>query len=131
MIVGAALGSLLLSACISGTGGSSSDGGSEEGGPTVIRYFVGIEETPELEAEAKTIIEDFEAENPDIDVERESISAEDQRTVIQTRLRSPQPPDVFGFDTGPGSWPRRTCSTRWRMPTRSTTGRSTTGPRRA
>ncbi|MDQ3217975.1 MAG: extracellular solute-binding protein [Actinomycetota bacterium] len=102
LIVGAALGSLLLSACISGTGGSSSDGGSEEGGPTVIRYFVGIEETPELEAEAKTIIEDFEAENPDIDVERESISAEDQRTVIQTRLRSPQPPDVFGFDTGPG-----------------------------
>jgi raffinose/stachyose/melibiose transport system substrate-binding protein len=40
--------------------------------------------------------------NPDIDVERESISPEDQRTVIQTRLRSNQPPDVFGFDTGPG-----------------------------
>jgi raffinose/stachyose/melibiose transport system substrate-binding protein len=101
MVAGAALGSLLLSACISGTGGSSADGGSD-GGKTLIRYFVGIEETPELEAEAKTIIEDFEAQNPDIDVERESISPEDQRTVIQTRLRSPRPPDVFGFDTGPG-----------------------------
>jgi raffinose/stachyose/melibiose transport system substrate-binding protein len=100
-LAAAVLGSLLLSACISGTG--SSGGSSEgEGGKTLIRYFVGIEETPELEAQAKTIIEEFEKQNPDIDVERESISAEDQRTVIQTRLRSPSPPDVFGFDTGPG-----------------------------
>jgi raffinose/stachyose/melibiose transport system substrate-binding protein len=100
-LAAAVLGSLLLSACISGTG--SSGGSSEgEGGRTLIRYFVGIEETPELEAEAETIIEEFEKQNPDIDVERESISPEDQRTVIQTRLRSPSPPDVFGFDTGPG-----------------------------
>ncbi|HEU4488396.1 MAG TPA: extracellular solute-binding protein, partial [Actinomycetota bacterium] len=100
-LAAAVLGSLLLSACISGTG--SSGGSSEgEGGRTLIRYFVGIEETPELEAQAETIIEEFEKQNPDIDVQRESISAEDQRTVIQTRLRSPSPPDVFGFDTGPG-----------------------------
>jgi raffinose/stachyose/melibiose transport system substrate-binding protein len=90
---------LVGTACI---GSNVEEGGSGGGGQAVIRYFTGIEETPALEEEARKTVEAFEAQNPDIDVERESISPEDQRTVIQTRLRSDEPPDVFGFDTGPG-----------------------------
>jgi raffinose/stachyose/melibiose transport system substrate-binding protein len=101
--VGLSLVTLLFAACVGSSTDDDGGGGSEaEGGKTVVRYFVGIEETPALEEEAKTIVEAFEEQNPDIDVIRESITPEDQRTVIQTRLRSDEPPDVFGFDTGPG-----------------------------
>lgn len=87
------------SACIGSSVNSSSD---TSGGKHVVRFFTAIEETPELEQQAKQVIANFEKQNPSIDVQRESISAEDQRTVIQTQLRSGQPPDLFGFDTGPG-----------------------------
>ena len=98
-----ALAMVTATACIGGSAGSDGAGSEDSsGGPTTISYFTGIEETPALEAEAKEIIEDFEAANPDITVERESVAVEDQRTVIQTRLRSEEPPDVFGYDTGPG-----------------------------
>ncbi len=96
---------LMLTAAACGgssAGGGDTSGGGEEGGPTILRVFEGIQETPRLEAEAEKAVEDFEAQNPDIDVQRESVSVENQRTVIQTRLRSDQPPDVFGYDTGPG-----------------------------
>jgi raffinose/stachyose/melibiose transport system substrate-binding protein len=92
---------VLFAACV---GSSTNDeaSGDSDGGKVVIRYFTGIEETPRLEEQAQQVVEDFEQQNPDIDVERESITPEDQRTVIQTRLRSDEPPDVFGYDTGPG-----------------------------
>jgi raffinose/stachyose/melibiose transport system substrate-binding protein len=89
-------------ACV---GGGGDDGGGEaetSDGKTVVRLFEGFEETPQLEAQREEVIAAFEAENPDIDVEREAITPEDQRTVIQTRLRSDDPPDLFGYDTGAG-----------------------------
>ena len=89
-------------ACIGGGGGDSGGGGSEAGGKTVISFFTGTAETAALEAKAKHEIEIFEQENPDIQVEREALPPDDVRTVIQTRLRSNNPPDVFTFDTGPG-----------------------------
>jgi raffinose/stachyose/melibiose transport system substrate-binding protein len=97
----AAVGLLVAAACGSGTEGEGG-GGDGEDGEAVVNFFVGTEETPRLEQEAVKTIEQFMAENPDITVERESITPEDQRTVIQTRLRSPNPPDLFGYDTGPG-----------------------------
>jgi ABC-type glycerol-3-phosphate transport system substrate-binding protein len=97
----AAVALLVAAACGSGTEGEGG-GGDGEDGETVVNFFVGTEETPRLEQEAVKTIEQFMAENPDITVERESITPEDQRTVIQTRLRSPNPPDLFGYDTGPG-----------------------------
>jgi ABC-type glycerol-3-phosphate transport system substrate-binding protein len=97
----AAVALLVAAACGSGTEGEGGGGGGEDG-ETVVNFFVGTEETPRLEQEAVKTIEQFMAENPDITVERESITPEDQRTVIQTRLRSPNPPDLFGYDTGPG-----------------------------
>jgi raffinose/stachyose/melibiose transport system substrate-binding protein len=98
----AAVGLLVAAACGSGTEGGEGGGGGGEDGQAVVNFFVGTEETPRLEAEAVKTIEQFMAENPEITVERESITPEDQRTVIQTRLRSPNPPDLFGYDTGPG-----------------------------
>ena len=103
-LTAASLVMLLTAAACGGSsaGGGDASGGGEEGGTTILRVFEGIQETPRLEAEAEKAIEDFEAQNPDIDVQRESVAVENQRTVIQTRLRSDQPPDVFGYDTGPG-----------------------------
>jgi raffinose/stachyose/melibiose transport system substrate-binding protein len=97
----AAVGLLVAAACGSGTEGEGGGEGDEDG-EAVVNFFVGTEETPRLEQEAVKTIEQFMAENPDITVERESITPEEQRTVIQTRLRSNDPPDLFGFDTGPG-----------------------------
>lgn len=101
-VVAASIAVLMLGTACIGSGGGTEGGGEGSVGTAVIRYFTGIEETPALEEQARQVVEDFEAANPDIDVERESISPEDQRTVIQTRLRSDEPPDVFGYDTGPG-----------------------------
>ena len=44
----------------------------------------------------------FEEEYPKYTLEREAIPTESQRSVIQTRLQSDDPPDVFAYDTGPG-----------------------------
>ena len=35
-------------------------------------------------------------------MKREAVPTESQRNVIQTRLQSNNPPDVFSYDTGPG-----------------------------
>jgi raffinose/stachyose/melibiose transport system substrate-binding protein len=48
------------------------------------------------------VIQGFEEENPNISVLREAMPTEDVRAVIQDRLRSGEPPDVFTYDTGPG-----------------------------
>ena len=84
-----------------GDGGEAS-GGGDEGRTTILRVLAGLQDTPRLEAEAEKTIEDFEAQNPDIDVQRESFAVENQRAVIHTQLPSDQPPDVFAYDTGPG-----------------------------
>ncbi len=68
----------------------------------VVRFFTGIQETTALERAAQDIIARFEEQHPNIDVQREAMPTEDQRAVIQTRLQSEEPPDVFTYDTGPG-----------------------------
>src|SRR5829696_4283078 len=47
-------------------------------------------------------VDRFEEQNPKYTVEREAIPPDDVRQVIQTRLRSEEPPDYFSYDTGPG-----------------------------
>jgi raffinose/stachyose/melibiose transport system substrate-binding protein len=95
---------LVMAACTGGGGGEAGGGGGEAGGggKAVVTFFVAPAETPELDRQAQALVDKFEQQNPDIDVQRETIAAEDQRTVIQTRLRSDNPPDLFGYDTGPG-----------------------------
>ncbi|HEX2235411.1 MAG TPA: ABC transporter substrate-binding protein [Actinomycetota bacterium] len=101
MLAGALL-VALTAACTGGGGGGETEGGADSGGKTTVTFFVAPAETPELDREAQALVDKFEQQNPDINVERETIAAEDQRTVIQTRLRSDNPPDLFGYDTGPG-----------------------------
>src|SRR5215216_3393762 len=88
----------LAGATLLGTVGCG--GGSEQG--NVIRMFVGQAETATLEREAEKLVDRFEEQNPKYTVEREAIPPDDVRQVIQTRLRSEDPPDYFSYDTGPG-----------------------------
>ncbi len=115
-------GAALLGAA--GCGGSSSN-------EKVIRMFVGTAETAALERESIRLVERFDQENPKYTVERESIPPDQVREVIQTRLRSEQPPDFFGYDTGPG-FAGVLAEAGLLYPldkaTRKTAGRSTTGP---
>jgi raffinose/stachyose/melibiose transport system substrate-binding protein len=76
-----------------GCGGSRSE---------VVRFLDETTETTALERAVQDIIQGFENQNPNIDVQREAMTTEDIRTAIQTRLRSERPPDVFSYDTGPG-----------------------------
>jgi raffinose/stachyose/melibiose transport system substrate-binding protein len=94
---------LLTAACTGGAGGGGESGGDEgSGGKSVVTFFVAPAETPQLEEQAQRLLEDFEKQNPDIDLQRETVPSDEQRTIIQTRLRGDNPPDVFGYDTGPG-----------------------------
>ncbi len=68
----------------------------------VVRFLDATTETTALERTMGDIIEGFEENNPNIDVQREAMPTEDMRTIIKTRLQSEQPPDVFSHDTGPG-----------------------------
>jgi raffinose/stachyose/melibiose transport system substrate-binding protein len=77
-------------------------GQSQQGGGEVVRFFTSVEETSGLESAAQELVAMFEEQHPNITVEREAVPVEDMRTVIQTRLQSETPPDVFSYDTGPG-----------------------------
>jgi raffinose/stachyose/melibiose transport system substrate-binding protein len=81
--------------------GTAACGGSSSQGQ-VVRMFVGTAETAALEREAIALVDRFDEESDKYTVERESIPPDQVREVIQTRLRSDQPPDYFGYDTGPG-----------------------------
>jgi raffinose/stachyose/melibiose transport system substrate-binding protein len=76
-----------------GCGGSRSE---------VVRFLDETTETTALERVVQDIVQGFEEQNPNIDVQREAMRTEDIRAVIKTRLRTKQPPDVFSYDTGPG-----------------------------
>jgi raffinose/stachyose/melibiose transport system substrate-binding protein len=73
-------------------------GGSRD----VIKFLTATRETTVLERTAEEIIARFEEQHPNLDVQREAMSTEDIRRVIEARLRSDQRPDVFTYDTGPG-----------------------------
>jgi raffinose/stachyose/melibiose transport system substrate-binding protein len=86
----------LAGAVLLGTGGCGGNRGE------VVDFLAATRETTILERAAEELIARFEEQHPDIDVQRETMSTEDLRTVIEARLRSAQRPDVFTYDTGPG-----------------------------
>jgi raffinose/stachyose/melibiose transport system substrate-binding protein len=87
---------LLGSGTLAGCGGS-------QGGGQVVRFFTGTAETTSQEKAYQEIqVDGFQEANPKYSLEREAVPTEDQRSVIQTRLQSNNPPDVFSYDTGPG-----------------------------
>lgn len=73
--------------------GSSGDSASSGGKTTIIfMNHTGEEKTIAYEDE---LIEAFEAENEDIDVEVQRMSMDDYTTTIQTKIASGDAPDVF------------------------------------
>lgn len=97
-----ALAVVLACALIAGCGGgdeSSDDSGGEK---VTLRYMEQAAESPQQEAAAKALIDDFNEQHPEIQVERETVTFDQQQTVIQTRLKSNDAPDVFTYGPGPG-----------------------------
>src|SRR5215212_6988886 len=77
--------------------------GASQGGGKTIKFFTGSSETTAQERAAQEIqVDRFEKQYPKYTVEREAVPTESMRDVIQTRLQSNDPPDVFHYDTGPG-----------------------------
>ena len=91
----------LAGAALSGAAGC---GGNLLGGDKkVVRFFTGTEETATQERAVTEIqVNRFEEQHPQYTLEREAIQSDEIRKVIQSRLRSDEPPDVFTYDTGPG-----------------------------
>jgi len=84
--------------------GAAGCGGNLLGGDkNVVRFFTGTEETTTQERAVTEIqVNRFEEQHPQYTLEREAIQSDEIRKVIQSRLRSDEPPDVFSYDTGPG-----------------------------
>jgi raffinose/stachyose/melibiose transport system substrate-binding protein len=83
--------------------GAAGCGGSLAGNKDVVRFLTGREETATQErAVAEIQVTRFEEQHPKYALEREAIDPDEMNKVVQSRLRSDEPPDVFSFDTGPG-----------------------------
>lgn len=95
-----------LAAC-TGSGGTATDAGggaTAAGGEGVtIRYLIEQLEDAEALALLETRLGEFEAANPGITVEVESLQLDSMRTVLQTQLRSGDGPDVFNWGSGPSN----------------------------
>src|ERR671921_1812654 len=90
----------LAGAALLGAAGCS---GSLGGDRKVVRFFTGTEETTTQERAVTEIqVDGFEEQHPQYTLEREAILSDEIRKIIQSRLRSDEPPDVFSYDTGPG-----------------------------
>ena len=83
--------------------GTAACGGGSQGGGQVVRFLTfPAETTGQEKAYLEIQVDGFQEANPKYSLERETVPTEDQRSVIQTRLQSNTPPDVFSYDTGPG-----------------------------
>ena len=83
--------------------GAAGCGGSLGGNKEVVRFLTGTEETAAQERAVTEIqVDGFEEQHPKYTLELDATKFDEIRKVIQTRLRSDEPPDVFSFDTGPG-----------------------------
>ncbi|HYZ05624.1 MAG TPA: ABC transporter substrate-binding protein [Rubrobacter sp.] len=83
--------------------GAAGCGWSLGGNKEVVRFLTGSEETAAQERAVTEIQADgFEEQHPQYTLELEATKFDEIRKVIQSRLRSDEPPDVFSFDTGPG-----------------------------
>ena len=96
-------------ALLSAAGCGWSLGGNRE----VVRFLTGTEETAAQERAVTEIqVDGFEEQHPKYTMELEAMKFDEIRKIIQSRLRSDEPPDVFSYDTGPGfggCWPKQGC----------------------
>lgn len=89
---------LLLSAC-SGGGGNSSSGDSETKDGKKVLEFMFRGSTAEEDA-YKTVIEKFEADNPDVDVQLNTIPADQYATKLKAAITGKKIPDIFYIAPG-------------------------------
>jgi raffinose/stachyose/melibiose transport system substrate-binding protein len=83
--------------------GAAGCGWSLGGNREVVRFLTGTEETAAQERAVTEIqVDGFEEQHPKYTLELEAIRFDEIRKIIQSRLRSDEPPDVFSYDTGPG-----------------------------
>ena len=83
--------------------GAAGCGGSLGGNKEVVRFLTGTEETATQERAVTEIqVDGFEEEHPRYTLERDATRFDESLKVIQSRLRSGEPPDVCSFDTGTG-----------------------------
>jgi raffinose/stachyose/melibiose transport system substrate-binding protein len=83
--------------------GAAGCGWSLGGNREVVRFLTGTEETAAQERAVTEIqVDGFEEQHPQYTLELEAIRFDEIRKIIQSRLRSDEPPDVFSYDTGPG-----------------------------
>jgi raffinose/stachyose/melibiose transport system substrate-binding protein len=97
-VLGLAVACALLAA---GCGGGD-DAGDDAGAKVTLRYMSQAADSPRQEQLAKALIDDFNEQHPDIEVKRETVTFDQQQTVIQTRLKSDDAPDVFTYGPGEG-----------------------------
>lgn len=89
----------VLAIGLAGCTGGASGGGDDD--PNTITFMVGSPEDPaDLELTKADMLK-FEEESG-IHIELDVVPIEEVKTILQTRLRSGDGPDVFGYDTGPG-----------------------------
>src|SRR5918998_1053415 len=83
--------------------GAAGCGWNLGGNREVVRFLTGTEETAAQERAVTEIqVDGFEEQHPKYTLELEAIKFDEIRKIIQSRLRSDEPPDVFTYDTGPG-----------------------------
>lgn len=100
-VVAAVAASVTLVACTGAPPASNSGSQHNSGSGNKITYLIGQPDTPAQLTAIKTNIKNFEKQSG-VTVDLQTLPNDTLRTVIQTRLRSGNGPDVFNYDTGPG-----------------------------
>jgi raffinose/stachyose/melibiose transport system substrate-binding protein len=96
-VVLAAAAACLLTACTGG--GAASSGG--EGDEKTLTYLIEALEDADALKKFEDHLADF-TEQSGIEVKVQQLDIDTMRTVLQTRLRSKEGPDVFNWGSGPG-----------------------------
>jgi raffinose/stachyose/melibiose transport system substrate-binding protein len=86
---------------VAGCGGGD-DKGSSDAKKVTLRYLTEPGESARQEQAAAALVNDFNKSHPDIQVKRETITFDQEQTVIQARLKSNDAPDVFTYGPGKG-----------------------------
>lgn len=84
-----------------GCTGQVSTDDNQSSGEVTVRYLVEELENAEAEARLRDRLDEFEAQNPGIKVDLQSLPFDTMRTILQTQLRSGDAPDVFNWGSGP------------------------------
>ena len=85
-----------------GASGSTGAAAASSDEKVTIRYLDEQAEDAKAEAEKKKDVQAFNDSHPNIQVKRESMSPDDIRKIINTRLGSNNPPDIVTYGTGAG-----------------------------